>query len=229
MRYLGGKSRIAKDISDYINSIIGNRDFISLFCGSCSIEARVNAEHKILNDAHPYLISMWRDVQAGRQLPDKITKSTYDYVKAHKDEDPGLTGYVGFACSYSGKWFGGLARNKRGEDFCAGASHSIYRDLEGLRSATFLCGDYRDVEIPDNSLVYLDPPYKGTTGYSTGDFDHDAFWNYVRELSKRCTVFVSEETAPDDFKCVWFKEIARQVDVRQGRVYKTEKLFSKTT
>lgn len=159
----------------------------------------------------------------------KITKSTYDYVKAHKDEDPGLTGYVGFACSYSGKWFGGLARNKRGEDFCAGASHSIYRDLEGLRSATFLCGDYRDVEIPDNSLVYLDPPYKGTTGYSTGDFDHEAFWEYVRELSKRCTVLVSEETAPNDFACVWSKQIARQVDVRQDRVYKTEKLFSKTT
>ena len=28
MRYLGGKSRIAKDISDYINSVIENRDFI---------------------------------------------------------------------------------------------------------------------------------------------------------------------------------------------------------
>lgn len=28
MRYLGGKSRIAKDISGYINSVIGNRDFI---------------------------------------------------------------------------------------------------------------------------------------------------------------------------------------------------------
>lgn len=159
----------------------------------------------------------------------KITKSTYDYVKSHKDEDPGLTGYVGFACSYSGKWFGGLARNKRGEDFCAGASHSIYRDLNGLKNAEFLCGDYRDVEVPDGSVVYLDPPYKGTTGYSTGDFDHDAFWEYVRELSKRCTVLVSEETAPDDFTCVWSKQIARQVDVRQGRVYKTEKLFSKTT
>lgn len=159
----------------------------------------------------------------------KITKSTYDYVKSHKDEDPGLTGYVGFACSYSGKWFGGLARNRRGDDFCAGASHSIYRDLNGLKNAEFLCGDYRDVLIPDGSVVYLDPPYKGTTGYSTGDFDHDVFWEYVRELSKRCTVLVSEETAPDDFDCVWSKQIARQVDVRQGRVYKTEKLFSKTT
>ena len=64
---------------------------------------------------------------------------------------------------------------------------------------------------------------------STGDFDHEAFWEYVRELSKRCTVLVSEETAPNDFACVWSKQIARQVDVRQGRVYKTEKLFSKTT
>ena len=121
MRYLGGKSRISKDISSYINSVIEDKTFVSLFCGSCSIESKVNATTKILNDSQPYLIAMWKDVQNGRTFPNKINFSEYQYIKAHKDEDIGLTGYVGFACSYSGKWFGGLARNKRGEDFCANA------------------------------------------------------------------------------------------------------------
>lgn len=72
MRYLGGKSRISKDISSYINSVIGDKTFVSLFCGSCSIESKVNATTKILNDSQPYLIAMWKDVQNGRTFPNKI-------------------------------------------------------------------------------------------------------------------------------------------------------------
>lgn len=229
MRYLGGKSRISKDISSYINSVIGDKTFVSLFCGSCSIESKVNATTKILNDSQPYLIAMWKDVQNGRTFSNKINFSEYQYVKSHKDEDMGLAGYVGFACSYSGKWFGGLARNKRGEDFCANAERSIYRDAIGLQNAIFLCKDYKDVEIPDNSLVYLDPPYANTTGYSGCQFNTDEFWDYVREISKNNIVLISEENAPEDFECVWSKQIARQVDCRQDRFYRTEKLFCKKT
>lgn len=72
MRYLGGKSRISKDISNYINSIIDDRPLVSLFCGSCSIESKVNSSVKILNDSQPYLIAMWKDVQNGRFFPNKI-------------------------------------------------------------------------------------------------------------------------------------------------------------
>lgn len=40
--------------------------------------------------------------------------------------------------------------------------------LEGLRKAQFTCLDYRDVVIPDGSIVYCDPPYAKTTSYTTG-------------------------------------------------------------
>jgi hypothetical protein len=52
-----------------------------------------------------------------------------------------------------------------------------------------------------------DPPYKGTTSYKTGTFDHDKFWEWCRDMSKNNVVFISEYEAPDDFICVWQGEV----------------------
>ena len=53
-----------------------------------------------------------------------------------------------------------------------------------------------------------DPPYQGTTGYKTGSFDHEQFFQWCRDMRvKGNVVFVSEYSAPDDFKCVWQGEI----------------------
>lgn len=98
MRYMGGKSRISKQIAEIINNATYGRQrvFVSLFCGSCAIESKVEANVKILNDKHPYLIAMWQALQQGWQPPEIITKDEYYYVKEHKDENPALTGFVGF-------------------------------------------------------------------------------------------------------------------------------------
>ena len=47
MRYMGGKTRIANDISEVINrSLPGNEPFVSLFCGACSIESKIKVKQK---------------------------------------------------------------------------------------------------------------------------------------------------------------------------------------
>lgn len=52
------------------------------------------------------------------------------------------------------------------------------------------------------------------------------FWNYMRKLSKTHTVFISEEKAPDDFECIWSKEVKRVLDVNKSNIQpKVEKLF----
>ena len=94
MQYMGGKSRIARQIADFINEIPrrkvtdcqapcpdnhgcggGGADyFVSLFCGSCAVESKVQGfSHKILNDRHKYLIAMLQGVQSGYELPERIT------------------------------------------------------------------------------------------------------------------------------------------------------------
>ena len=227
MRYMGGKSRISKQIAEILNSAIDkDTPFVSLFCGSCAIESKVQADIKILNDKHPYLIAMWQALQNGWTPPDVVTKEEYYHVKANMDENPALAGFVGFGCSFGGKWWGGYAKDKRGDDYCGQAKRGLLKDLVGIQSATFTCLDYRDVEIPDGAVVYCDPPYVNTTEYTVGQFDTDEFWNYMRQLSKRCDVYISEESAPDDFECIWSKEKVRTLEKNDnvGRV-KVEKLF----
>lgn len=227
MQYMGGKSRISKQIAEVLNSAIDkDTPFVSLFCGSCAIESKVQADVKILNDKHPYLIAMWQALQNGWMPPDVVTKEEYYRVKANMDENPALTGFVGFGCSFGGKWWGGYAKDKRGDDYCGQAKRGLLKDLSGVVNATFTCLDYRDVKIPDGAVVYCDPPYANTTGYTVGKFDMNEFWHYMRQLSKRCDVYISEESAPDDFECIWSKEKIRTLEKNDnvGRV-KVEKLF----
>lgn len=104
MQYMGGKSRISKQIAEVLNSAINKgTPFVSLFCGSCAIESKVQANVKILNDKHPYLIAMWQALQNGWTPPDIVTKEEYYRVKANMDENPALTGFVGFGLSFGGK------------------------------------------------------------------------------------------------------------------------------
>lgn len=119
MRYQGGKSRIAKPIAQIIMQVAGGDCFVSLFCGSCAVESKVQGfSRKLLNDRHEYLIAMLQGVQQGYNLPEHITLEQYRYIRENKDADPVLAGFVGFGCSFGGKWFGGYARNKTGTIWC---------------------------------------------------------------------------------------------------------------
>ncbi len=80
MQYLGGKSRIAKEISKIFNDN-KRESFVSLFCGTCSVESLVDFPKITLNDAHPYLIACLQDFQKGRDFPDVITEEDYKRIK----------------------------------------------------------------------------------------------------------------------------------------------------
>lgn len=185
------------------------------------------ANKKILNDKHKYLIELLKAVQNGYEIPETITEEQYKYIRENKDENTALSGFVGFGCSFGGKWFGGYARNKTETNYAFQSKKSLMKDMVNLMDAEFLCMDYKDVPIPDGSVVYADPPYANTTDYGTKlKFDSDEFWEYMRKISKINTVFISEETAPDDFECVWSKEFTRTLDVNKGnQPKKVEKLF----
>jgi len=212
LQYLGGKSRISKQIAEIINSN-KRESFVSLFCGACSIESLVEIDNKTLNDSHPYLISMLIDLQNGRDFPENISEEEYKQIKNNLDEDKGLSGFVGFGCSFGGKWWGGYARQKKGLNYALTAKRSLLKKLKGIKNAKITNRDYKNVEVLDNSLVYCDPPYAGTTSYSNSkEFNHDEFWDYCRELSKNNVVFISELSAPEDFTSIWAKDFTRNLD-----------------
>lgn len=142
MRYLGGKCKIAKPISELILQKKENaKTFVSLFCGGCAIETKLapHFENVICNDLHPYLIAMYQALQNGYDLPEDISEEQYRYIREHKDEDKALAGFVGFECSFGAKWFGDYARSKRGDNYAKQGRNAIMRDIENLKAAKFTC------------------------------------------------------------------------------------------
>ena len=69
--------------------------------------------------------------------------------------------------------------------------------LEQLERLELSSKSYESITILPRSVVYCDPPYKGTAGY-IDSFDHDIFWDWVRNQSE--PVFVSEYNAPKDIR-----------------------------
>jgi len=228
MQYMGGKSRISNDISAIINTYSKDKNFVSLFCGSCAIESKVVAKQKTCNDGHTYLIELLTAVQTGWEIPDNVSKEDYYIAKENKDDNKALTGFIGFGCAFGGKWFGGYAKNNSGTNYAKQSKNSLLKKMENLKTNTYFTNlDYKSVEIPLDSVVYCDPPYANTTGYSNSNtFTHKEFWDYMRILSQNNLVFISELNAPEDFVPIWQKPFKRVLDVDKENIFESlEKLF----
>ena len=210
MQYFGGKQRISKPLSKFLNEQLKeNQPFVDLFCGSCNVMINIEGDRlKIANDKHKYLIAMWNELQNGWLPPKNLSQEEYQYIKENKDEKPYLAGFVGFGCSFAGKWFGGYARNNRGDNYCLNVHNSTLKKLEQLNGVIFYNEDYSQVNIPKGSLVYCDIPYKNTTPYcknEVGIFNHEEFYQWVRENSPHYEIYISEykQNVPKDFEVVW--------------------------
>lgn len=231
MQYIGGKSRIAEQITPFLipQARGGDACFVSLFCGSCAVESKIRGFARVIcNDRHPYLIALFQALQAGFDPPDAVSEADYKFIKQNQELYPPLTGFVGFGCSFGGKWFGGYARNARADNYAAQSKRSLLKDMPPLLSAEFMCMDYRAVPIPKNAVVYADPPYADTTGYSGEKFDSAEFWAYARLIAETGhKIFVSEQKAPPGWVCVWEKPFLRTLDRNKDNQFKvTEKLFT---
>ena len=84
--------------------------------------------------------------------------------------------------------------------------------------------DYRRLEIPENSTVYADPPYRGTNtkAYET-DFDFEAFDTWLSIVPFQ--VIVSEYTAPKGCVEIAAKEKRVLSDSKNSAGKRLEKLF----
>lgn len=181
-------------------------------------------------DYNEYLIAMFNSLQNG-WIPESYSKDDYICIRANKDVNKHITGWVGINCSYSGKWFGGYAGkvNTKGgvRDYQVEATRNTLKQIKDLFNVKFEKSNVFDLDI-ENSLIYCDPPYKDTTNYANGTFDHDKFYEWCREKAKSNVVFVSEYSAPDDFIEVWSQEVKSSLSangVTGGNKISVEKLF----
>jgi len=228
MHYLGGKARIAKRVTSFLNEVRGqDQPYWEPFVGAGWILASVPGNTRYASDFSLPLISMWKALQNGWVPPTHVSEEEYASAKLLPDTDP-LKAFIGFGCSFSGKFFGGYARDSTGRNYAMNAHNSIMKKYHKIGAGVqFFNADFIACDPPQKDmLIYCDPPYANTTGYSVGSFDHEAFWNKCMDLS--CaghTLVISEYSAPESFRCIL--EMPTKTDLRVGgkKAQRIERLF----
>lgn len=235
MKYVGGKHGIGKIISEFMSEKCpqdGVNGYLEPFCGSLGVFKNMTDKgykKYIASDYHPDLIEMWKKIQNNSlKIPNEISEEQYEKLKTSKSPNA-MKAVAGFGLSFGGKYFAGYSQKwsgKSGRNFLNEFKNSIEKIKPSISKPNvfFYNKSYLDYN-PKNMLIYCDPPYKSTQGYSTGDFDHKQFWDTMREWSKDNCVFISEENAPSDFVVVWKKQKRRTLD-KGNRFYRYEKLYA---
>lgn len=233
MQYLGGKARLAKDLTAAIRGEVGGVSIWEPFCGGLSMSAALAAGGPgLASDTNASLIALYKACRKGWEPPEHVSESEYAAARSLPDEDP-RKAFIGIGCSFGAKWFGGYARGSDGANYAGMARRSLLKKIEATRHWEIEHASFFDVaprEREREFAIYCDPPYANTTRYAgTADFDSAAFWG-------RCTawaavnirVFVSEFECPVRHRVLWKKPRRIQVSGTQDQV-RIERLFEVIT
>ena len=234
MKYMGSKNRIANEL---LKVVLKNREqeqwYVEPFVGGCNVIDKVDGNRMAL-DKSKYLIAMWKGLQDGNVGLNKIPKDIYDKARTEYNNGTNINftdfeiGWIGFMASFNGRSFdGGYNGNYTKRDYTSESIKNILPQIPLIKDIYFECTSYDNFCYPDDAIIYCDIPYKGTTSYKTGAFNHPKFWDWCRKMSEKNLVFVSEYRAPDDFICVWEGEVKTNfASQRDGATHKAvEKLF----
>lgn len=107
LNYTGGKYKLLPQILPNFPEDI--HTFVDLFCGGCSVGLNVNAEHVILNDIEPHLISLLKAIRfvnsrCGEEIDSIILRYRLSESTKHSYEYYGCDGSKGLA-SYNKEAF----------------------------------------------------------------------------------------------------------------------------
>lgn len=226
MRYVGSKRRLSRFIARYIQRALRaypNGAYIEPFLGGANMITKIDHHTKIGYDANSYLIALYN---AAKYNPDKlreiktISREAYKYVKKniHLFED-WYAGAIGFLPTYSNIWMGTYFEDVEPGRFSKCLNSLLKMDLDTYK---FLYADYKSIPIGRGNVIYCDPPYKIRDYYGM-TFNHDEFYEWVRQASKYNIVIVSEYEMPYDFTCIWQMEVKPRINNNSSP--KFEKLF----
>lgn len=230
---MGSKNRIFNELLPIIlKDRRPNQYYVEPFVGGCNAIDKVSGL-RIASDKNKYLIAMWKGLQEDRPRPYTIDKDLYNEARTEFNNgtnekfDDFTIGWIGWMASYNGRFYdGGYSGSFAKRDYIDEQIRNTESQISEIKDIIFYNKSYDELDIPEKSIIYCDIPYKGTKQYSTSrDFDYDKFWEWCR--IKTCEghkVFVSEYNAPDDFECIWEKQVTNSMNTTN--TYKPiERLF----
>ena len=228
--------------------------YIEPFVGGANIIDKIKCQYRRGFDKSASLIALLKTARDNFDLiPTDCTREMWDKAKIYGKTGvipDGMSlseiGAIEFLGSYNcGGFPRGFATPTAERNFYKECYESLKKQAPQLKDIWFCCLDYRSIPFNHDimvnnrewdldriwsagtTVIYCDPPYAGTKPYSYANeakFDYDEFWNWVRETSKYNYVFVSEQTAPDDFIPIWQKTTNR-TNCTNNNFKATEKLF----
>ena len=240
MVYMGSKSKYAKYIVPVLQKCIDDNKvttYIECFVGGANIIDKIKCDNRIGYDRSDTLIALL--AQAANNFDEVMkdgNRELWDKGKAYvKDgkmpEDMTLAeiGAMEFFVSFcNGGFPRGYAKNTETRNYYNEAYRNMKEQAPQLAGIEFKCQNYWELdENTSGAVIYLDPPYVNTKIYGYANqpkMDYNHFWNWVREISKKNYVFVSEQTAPEDFEVIWEQEVTRTTN-KENNFKAVEKLF----
>lgn len=223
MKYPGSKKKLSRlIIPEIFKSDTKSKIYIEPFLGGFNmiesiLKLGIDFDQIILNDQNKYLISMYQALKDGWIPEDYYTREFHSEVRNNKSKYPDyLVGYLGFACSYNGIFFGGfvgkyITKNGKFRNYQDEAKRSLLRIVPHLKKSNLILlnRSYETLDIPSiqDVIIYCDPPYKDSDLYHKRSsdevlkFDHDRFYKWCRLMALKDNVelYLSERVAPKEF------------------------------
>lgn len=229
MKYMGSKNRIAKYL---LPIILKDRKpeqwYVEPFTGGGNIIDKVDG-NRIAGELNKYVLALLEAISKGWLPPVNITEIEYTHVKNNKEQYPlEFVAYCGICLSFGSVWFCTYARDAKGNrNYAEEAYRNLQKQAPKLEGIVFKNCSYDRLFIPEESIIYCDPPYKGTDKYRGFEqIEHEYFWGWVRcQVDQNHKVFISEFTAPEDFVYVWEMKISTAIAEKALGKNITERLF----
>ena len=238
MKYMGSKARHAKELLPIIlKDHKPEMWYVEPFVGGANMISKVHcnvAPKRLGCDSNEYLIAFFKALQNGYTPPENIDVNLYNEVRDNKAYyDKATVACIGFCFTYAAKWFGGFIGNSKdvvciGRDRLGESYRAVEKAREEVQGIEFINESVFNLNLflPKPCTIYCDPPYAGTTKYKD-EFDHERFYDWRRERKKDGhNIFVSEYWMPDDFVCVWEKQVNSSLDKDTGSKKAVERLYT---
>lgn len=238
MKYMGSKARHAKELLPIIlKDHKPDMWYVEPFVGGANMISRVDnsiAPNRLGCDSNDYLIEFFKALQNGYTPPENIDSDFYNNVRDNKEAyDKATVACIGLCFTYAAKWFGGFIGNSKdivckGRDRLGESYRAVEKARKEVRGVRFINKSVFDLDFSKcgKSTIYCDPPYAGTTKYKD-DFDHERFYDWCRERKKEGhNIFISEYWMPEDFICVWEKQVNSSLDKDTGSKKAVERLYT---
>jgi DNA adenine methylase len=236
MHQHGSKKKIGKGIAQSMAKYVRKNDidprfYCEPFCGTLGVfqfipeifdEINPDIEY-LAGDINASLIKLWKSAQAGKwKPPTSMTKTRYNEL--YKARASAEKGFVGHQCAFGGIYFGHYTPKFCTKRALKNAGDKVLAVAEDMENVEFSAGKYTRYSNLKGGVIYCDPPYAKYNRYYDEKhnrliFDHEAFWNWVRKMSKYNTVFVSEYSAPQDFKNIHKKRTTSHGSKNTEKLY----------